>query len=123
MAFRVEMLACCLVQMVIGNISLMFTKPILQRPVGFSNILHWANATPNTINYVPIFTTDLLVYLSTIISGSGLHNFSRFDKGADWTVVTWDHSRNFSFGPEGWDFWDLCSYSFVTNVLLPLISY
>ena len=42
-----------------------------ERPVGFSNILHWANATPNTINYVPIFTTDLLVYLSTIISGSG----------------------------------------------------
>ena len=60
-AFCVEMVACCLVEMLVGNISFMFRKSFLKGPFTFTYVLNRTNITFNTLNDVPILATNLPV--------------------------------------------------------------
>ena len=100
-ARNVEVVACCLSKMLVGNIPFMFRKSFLRGPVTFSNVLRQAKVTLNALNCCC------------------LHYFYSLNKRANWAVIAWNHSSLVCLELYGRNF---TSYQFVSDVAWPLVG-
>ena len=100
-AWLVEMISCCFVEVFVGYIAFMFRESGLNRAVRFSNILLCTFRARNTIDCILCLAINWPDDCHYCITSSSLDLLPLDNKRADGTSIAFLHAWQFYLGSEG----------------------